>query len=327
VTALRRATLTLTHEPGRSGWPARPFSPIFEENTMALNLNGIFPACVTPYDSDGNVSPKRFAANIARWEKAGLHGYLVLGSTGEFQYMDETERGRLIEGVRAAIPSNKTMMVGAGHETTRMTIRYCKQAASLGADCVLVVTPVYYTRGKEDAQRKYYFDVADASPIPVLVYNVPGFTAYNISPDFVASVSGHPNIVGIKDSAGDAGQVFDTIRLNPANFAVFTGNARIVYQALAVGARGAILAAGNPLGHMYVQLYEAFKRGDNAGALQIQKDSRAIEQKLSPFGIAGWKHAMDVLGWEGGDPRLPILPLSDEAKAKVRAIVESARPA
>ncbi|MBI5878819.1 MAG: dihydrodipicolinate synthase family protein [Chloroflexi bacterium] len=290
---------------------------------MALNLSGVFPACVTPYDADGNASPKRFAANVARWEKAGLHGYLVLGSTGEFQYMDEAERGKLIEGARAAIPANKTMMVGAGHETTRMTIRYCKQAASLGADCVLVVTPVYYTRGKEDAQRKYYFDVADASPIPVLVYNVPGFTAYNISPEFVASVSGHPNIVGMKDSAGDAGQIFDTIRLTDPNFAVFTGNARILYQTLAVGGRGSILAAGNPLGHAYVGIYETFKRGDTASALAQQKEVRAAEQKLSAFGIAGWKYAMDVMGWEGGEPRLPILPLGDEAKAKIRAIMES----
>ncbi len=290
---------------------------------MALNLNGIFPACVTPYDADGNVAPKRFAANVARWERAGLHGYLVLGSTGEFQYLDEMERGKILEAARAAIPAGKTMLVGAGHETTRTTIKYCKQAASLGADCVLVVTPVYYTRAKEDAQRKYFLDVADASPVPVLVYNVPGFTAYNISPDFVASVSSHPNIIGMKDSAGDAGQILDTIRLHDPNFAVFTGGARIVYQALAVGARGGILAAANPLGYFYVQIYEAFKRGDHTAAAAQQKEIRATEQKLSAFGIAGWKYAMDVLGWDGGDPRLPILPLGDEAKAKVRAIMQT----
>ncbi|MBI3732319.1 MAG: dihydrodipicolinate synthase family protein, partial [Chloroflexi bacterium] len=120
-----------------------------------MNLNGIFPACVTPFDSHGEVAPKRFAENIAHWEQAGLHGYLVLGSTGEFAYLNESERNRVLEAARAAIPPHKTMMVGTGAESTRTTIHYTKQAAEHGADCALVVTPVYYTRGKEDALRKY----------------------------------------------------------------------------------------------------------------------------------------------------------------------------
>jgi 4-hydroxy-2-oxoglutarate aldolase len=165
--------------------------------------------------------------------------------------------------------------------------------------------------------------VADASPIPVLVYNVPGFTAYNITPEFVASVCGHKNIIGMKDSAGDAGQILDLVRLTKPGFAVFTGGARVVYQALAVGARGAILASGNPFGYQFVQLYEAFRRGDHETACRMQMDIQGVQQKISAFGIAGWKHAMDVMGWDGGDPRLPILPLADDAKAKVRAIVES----
>src|ERR1051325_7347232 len=192
---------------------------------MAINLNGIFPACVTPFDANGDVSPKKFAANVARWEQFGLHGYLVLGSTGEFAYLEEAERNQILEGARKAIPSHKTMMVGAGAESTRLTIKYCKQAAEHGADCVLVVTPVYYTRGKDEAQRRFFLDVADASPLPVLVYNVPPFTSYNIAPELVAKLSAHPNIVGMKDSAGDVGQLADTVRLAKPGFSVFTGGA------------------------------------------------------------------------------------------------------
>ena len=290
---------------------------------MAINLNGIFPACVTPFDSDGNVAPKKFAANVARWEEAGLHGYLVLGSTGEFAYLEEAERNQILEGARKAIPSHKTMMVGAGAESTRTTIKYCRQAAQHGADCVLVVTPVYYTRGKEDAQRKFFLDVADASPIPILIYNVPPFTAYNITSEFVAKLSPHQNIIGIKDSSGDVGQLADTVRLSKPGFSVFTGSARVVYPALAMGACGAILAAANPLGYQFVRIYEAFKRGDHAQAQKLQRGIRDVEQKVSAFGIAGQKAAMDVLGMEGGDPRLPILPLDDAAKAKVRELVQS----
>ena len=291
---------------------------------MTINLHGIFPACVTPFDKDGNVAPKKFAANITRWEGAGLHGYLVLGSTGEFTYLDESERNAILVEARKVIPKQKTMMVGAGHETTRTTIKYCKQAAAHGADCVLVVTPVYYTRGKEDAQRRFFLDVAEASPIPVLVYNVPPFTAYNITPEFVAKLSEHPNIIGIKDSAGDAGQIADIIRLSKPGFAVFTGGARVVYQSLAVGARGAVLASANPLGYQFVQIYEAFKRGDHAAAARLQQDVRALEAKLATFGIAGWKAAMDAMGWDGGDPRLPILPLDDAGKKKVAEIMQGA---
>ena len=290
---------------------------------MSLNLNGIFPACLTPFDKEGNVAPQRFAENVGHWEQAGLHGYLVLGSTGEFAYLEEGERNQILAAARKAIPANKTMMVGTGAESTRMTIRYTQQAADAGADCALVVTPVYYTRGKEDAQRRFFLDVADASPIPILLYNVPPFTAYNISSEFVAKLSQHPNIVGIKDSSGDVGQLADTLRLAKPGFAVFTGAARVVYPCLALGANGAVLAAANPLGYYFVQIYEAFKRGDHTAAQKLQRAIRDNEQKISSFGVAGQKAAMDALGWYGGEPRLPILPLDEDAKAKVRGFIQN----
>ncbi len=290
---------------------------------MTLNLRGIFPACITPFDNDGDVAPKKFAANVARWEQAGLHGYLVLGSTGEFVYLDEDDRARVLEAAREAIPHGKTMMVGAGHESTRTTIRYTRQAAEFGADCVLVVTPVYYTRAKEDAWRKYFLDVAEASPLPVLIYNVPPFTATNISANLVAELSRHPNIVGIKDSAADVGQVAEVVRLADKDFAVFTGGARVLYPSLCVGAVGAVLAAANPFGYTYVQIYEAFQRGDHEAALRLQQESREAEGKVSAYGIAGWKAAMDAMGWDGGEPRAPILPLDASIRAKVQAIVQS----
>ena len=290
---------------------------------MTLNLHGIIPACVTPFDTDGDVSPKKFAANVARWEQVGVHGYLVLGSTGEFVYLNESERARVIEGTRAAIPSNKPMLVGAGHEATRTTIRYVRQAAELGADAVLVVTPVYYTRGKEDAWRKYFLDVAEASTLPVLIYNVPPFTATNISAALVADLSQHPNIVGIKDSAADVGQIAEIVRLSKPNFAVFTGGARVVYPCLCVGAVGAVLAAANPFGYTYVQIYEGFQRGDHEAAQRLQRESRDAESKISAYGIAGWKAALDALGWDGGEPRPPILPVDASARAKIQAIVQN----
>ncbi len=290
---------------------------------MTLNLQGIYPACVTPFDANGDVAPQRFAANVARWEQVGVHGYLVLGSTGEFAYLDEDERARMIEGARAAIPTHKTMMVGAGHESTRTTIKYTRQAAQLGADCVLVVTPVYYTRNKEDAWRKYFLDVAEASPVPVLIYNVPPFTAANISAGLVAELSRHPNIVGIKDSAADVAQVAEIVRLSEPGFAVFTGGARVVYPCLCMGAVGAVLAAANPFGYTYVQIYEAFQRGDHEAALRLQRESRDPEIKVGAYGIAGWKAAMDALGWDGGEPRAPILPIDATARAKIQAVVQS----
>jgi len=282
---------------------------------------GIYPACITPFEN-GRIATDKIAHNVARWEQAGVHGYVILGSTGEYVYLDEDERAAVIEAARKAIPRGKTMLVGTGHEATRTTVHYTKQAAELGADAALVVTPVYYTRGKEDALRRHYLDVAEASPLPILIYNVPPFTAYNMPVDLVAKLAEHPNIVGMKDSAGDVGQLADLLRVTPPTFALFTGSARVVYPALCLGVRGAILAAANPLGREFVQLYDLWRAGQHDAARQWQLKLRGVEKAIGAHGIPGWKAAMEARGFYGGRPRPPLLPVGEVAQEQIRRAMQ-----
>jgi len=204
-------------------------------------FEGVFPPIPTPF-VDGEVAHDKLSENIVKWNQTGPAGYVVLGSNGENIYLSEAEKRAVIVTAREAIPSNKLLIVGTGRESTKLTIESTWTAADLGADGVLIVTPSYY-KGQmtSEALYRHYISVAEASPIPIVIYNVPKFTGLNIAATLVARLAEHPKIVGIKDSAGDIDQLVDIIRLAPQDFEVLVGNAPAYYSALGVGAMGAIL--------------------------------------------------------------------------------------
>jgi 4-hydroxy-2-oxoglutarate aldolase len=294
-----------------------------------VEIAGIFPALTTPYSEDGSVRIERFKENIGRYNKTGLSGYVVLGSTGESVLLSSAEGEALLAAGKESAAPGKLLIAGAGAESTAETIARCKRAANLGYDIALVKTPYYYKPAyKSEVYLRHYRSVADASPIPVLLYSVPIFTGVALDTPEILTLAEHPNIVGIKDSSGVIQRVVEVAAKAPASFRVLTGGAAVVYPALAGGANGAILALASALPERCVAIYESWKSGRHGEALsQQQQLAQASKTIVSENGIAGLKYAMDLRGYFGGVPRLPLLPLSEEKKQQVRKLVMELEPA
>jgi len=272
-----------------------------------MKLHGVMPPIITPFQN-GKLALDKLKKNFQKWNQTGLSGYLVLGSNGEAVYLNEREKIKVIEVSRESIPKSKIMMVGTGMESTQETIRFTNQAAKLGADCALVVTPSYF-KGSMKPQILYdhFISVAESSKLRILIYNVPQFTGINLEPEWVAKLSEHPNIIGIKDSSGNIGQLSEMIHLSQKGFVVFVGSAPVFFPALCVGAVGGILAVANAVPQECVQIQNLFNKGK-------MDEARALQSRLTPlakavttkYGIGGLKMAMDLAGYFGGNPRPPL---------------------
>ena len=179
-----------------------------------MKLSGVMPPITTPFQ-DGKLALDKLKNNFQKWNKTGLSGYLVLGSNGEAVYLNEKEKMKVVEISRESIPTSKIMLVGTGMESTQETIQFTNQVAKMGADYALVVTPSYF-KGSMKPQILYdhFIAVAESSRIGILIYNVPQFTGINLEPEVVAKLSEHPNIIGIKDSSGNIGQLSEIIHLS-----------------------------------------------------------------------------------------------------------------
>jgi len=280
------------------------------------------PPITTPFQ-DGKVALDKLKKNFQKWNKTGLSGYLVLGSNGEAVYLDEKEKIKVVEVSRESIPTSKIMLVGTGMESTEETIRFTNQMAKMGADCALVVTP-YYFKGSMKPQILYdhFIAVAESSKIGILIYNVPQFTGINLDPEVVAKLSEHSNIIGIKDSSGNIGQLSEIIHLSQKGFAVFVGSAPVFFPALCVGAVGGILAVAQVTPQDCVKIQNLFNKGkmDEARALQSQLTplAKAVTTK---YGIGGLKMAMDLAGYFGGNPRLPLKKPGKEVEEELKRLL------
>jgi 4-hydroxy-2-oxoglutarate aldolase len=289
-----------------------------------MKLDGIFAPLTTPFAGDG-VALDRLAANLARYERHGLAGYLVLGSTGEAALLTAEERLAVLRAARAAIAPERTMIAGVGMESTADTVRMAAAAAGCGADAALVVTPSYFrAQMSEVALVAHYTAIADASPVPVLLYNVPQFTGVVIPPAAVERLAAHANVAGLKDSAGDVGWLVDVLARVPESFQVLCGAAGVIASALAAGAVGGILAIADVLPEPCVALFRAHAAGRGAAAQALQRRLLpAIRLIAGRLGVAGVKAAMDERGLAGGAPRPPLLGLAEADRAAVRACLDA----
>jgi 4-hydroxy-2-oxoglutarate aldolase len=292
-------------------------------------INGIFPALATPFATDGTVSLSGVRQNIARYNQTAVAGYVVLGSTGESVMLSREEADSILVAAREAGIAEKLLIAGTGAESTAETIAKTKRAAALGYQVALVKTPYYYKPAyRADTYIHHYRAVADASPIPILLYSVPIFTGITLDTPEIVELSQHPNILGIKDSSGVIQRVAEVVGSAPASFHVLTGGAAVIYPALCVGARGAILALADALPEKCAELYHLVQSGqhDRAKALQLQL-AHASKRILSEGSIAGLKYAMDLRGYQGGVPRLPLLPLKEDKKQAIAALISQLHPA
>ena len=293
-----------------------------------MKLRGIFPPLTTPFSDNGDVDLKRLRKNLERYNQTKLSGYVMNGSTGESVLLGWDEVEKLWATAREAADSDKVMVAGTGSESTAETIRNTKRAAALGFQAALVRTPSYYKPFMTfEAETTHFFRVADASPIPVLIYSVPIFTNYTVEAPLVAKLATHPNIVGIKESSGNVQRMKDIVTATPKGFNTMTGSALTLSEALDAGAAGAILAIACVVPDACVDLYEASRRGETERVEQIKKQAIAPAAALvTKFGIAGLKWAMDRVGYYGGAPRAPLLPVNESAKVELDAILASLRP-
>ena len=293
-----------------------------------MAISGIFPALVTPFEPDGAVSLRGVRENIRRYNQTAVAGCVVLGSTGESVMLSrEAADSVLAASVEVAAPA-KLLIAGTGAESTSETIARTRRAADLGYAAALVKTPYYYKPVyKAETFIRHYRAVADASPIPVLLYSVPQFTGITLETPEILTLAAHPNIVGIKDSSGNIQRAAEIVAGARPDFQVLTGGAAVIYPALAVGARGAILALAAALPEKCAELFLLFESGrhEQAKALQLEL---AVASKciVSEQGIAGVKYAMDLRGYNGGLPSLPLLPLAEEKKQSIAAVISRLHP-
>ncbi len=294
-----------------------------------MDLSGVYAALTTPFAADGSVAIAELKQNIRRYDATGLAGYAVQGSTGESVLLSRAEWDSVLVAAKETASPQKRLLAGTGVESTAETISRTKRAAELGYDAALVKTPYYYKPVyKPEVFIAHYRRVADASPIPVLLYSVPQFTGISLEAPEVAVLAEHPNIIGIKESSGHVQRVGEMVAAAPASFQVLTGGAGVLLPSLAVGAKGGILALASALPEKCAELYEVTRRGQMETARELQKSLlRASKLIVSELGIPGVKFVMDQRGYHGGAPRLPLLPLSDAAQRRVLELLATFEPA
>jgi 4-hydroxy-2-oxoglutarate aldolase len=288
---------------------------------MRRDFSGIYTPLATPFNGDGEIDERGLAGNVDRYIASPLTGIVVLGSNGEAPQLEDDEADRAIAIVRSRVPPNRPLLAGTGRESTRATIAACKRAAKLEVDAVMVRTPSFYKNlMNSDAFVRHYTEVADASPVPVILYNVTMYTGVNLLPDAVEQLSEHPNIVGIKDSGNDMVHLGDYIARAKPGFVVLVGAAPSLFAATAIGAHGAVLALAGLVPELCVELVEHVRAGRIAEARQLQCRLMPVARSIGPmWAVPGLKAALDLMGLAGGTPRPPLRPVAAPAIETLRS--------
>ena len=286
-----------------------------------VRLDGIFPPMPTVFDGSGDVDVTAIRHNVTRWMGTDLTGVLALGSNGEATALDEDEGDRVVAAARDAMPSGRTLLVGTGRESTRQTIAACKRAGALGADAVLVRTPFFFkAQMTPEALTTHYRAVADASPVPVVLYNMPHNTGVVLTPPIVRTLAAHPNVIGLKETSIELERLGQFVAQAPSSFTVLCGAAPVIFPALVSGARGGILAAANVVPELFTRLHRSVRDGRLDEGLRLQQALTNFARLVTTVhGVAGLKAAMDMAGYRGGVPRAPLAPVSSAGSTEIRA--------
>jgi len=288
---------------------------------MKTNLSGIFAPICTPF-KNGSVAMDQLANNMKQYRMSRLSGYFVLGSNGESSLLTDQEKLRVVEVVLDQKADGQVVMVGAGHESTDQTISFGKNVVSMGVDYVSILTPSYYKkRYTTEAMVRYYSDVADELTAPVIVYNAPGFTGVTLSPEVIATISAHPNIAGMKDTS--KGNMSKYISAAEKRFSLLSGSISTLFESMMLGANGGVVSLANAFADPCIDLYEACETADIQTARRLHYLLNNLSSGISGrFGVAGVKYAMELAGLYGGDPRRPILPLTDVERYSIKTLID-----
>ena len=292
--------------------------------------DGIYPPLPTFFNEQDELDLATLQHHMRRLMDSGIAGYVLMGSNGEAVHLSSDERAELIETAKEVLQSSGSrlpVVAGCGDQSTRATIAHCQQAARCGADIALVLPPFYY-RGRMDSHAlvAHYRAIADSSPLPVLIYNMPGSTGgLDLDAATICTLAEHPNIIGVKDSAGNIAKLAQIVATVPASFRVFAGNAGFLLPALAVGAVGAVSALANVFPRAVCRVQTLFEQGH-------LEEARVLQARIIPpnaavttmYSVPGLKVALELTAGYGGNPRMPLQPLSSENRSKVAGILEAA---
>jgi len=289
------------------------------DKTMHIErLSGVFAPVTTPFNKQGDLLLEKLSSNIEKLNPSKLRGYLVLGTNGEFRSLSGPEQMEALKTVvKAALP-DKVIMAGTGSESTHISIELCHQAAEIGAHYGSLITPFFFAKKMSDrALIRHFIQVAERSPIPVLLYNNPEVTGITMSTSVIKEVSSHPKIVGMKDSS--PGNLSAYILNAQRGFSLLAGSANFFFTGLLMGAVGGVLSLANAFPEPCCRLYELGMARQLEQGRELQFQLMRINQIVSgKFGVAGVKAAMDVAGFYGGPPRAPLLSLTQEEREKLR---------
>lgn len=291
-----------------------------------LDIKGIYPPIVTPFTESEDVDFEKLDENLKRYSDIPFRGLVVQGSNGEYPYLTSEERVDVVRRVRNILPQGMLLMAGSGCESTRATVQMTCGMAEAGADVVLVVNPCFY-RGRMTSQAliNHYAKVADASPVPVVLYSVPANTGLELPVDTIVKLAQHPNIIGLKDSGGDITRIGLIVhKTKSVDFQVLAGSAGFLMAAYAVGAVGGVCALANVLGQQICELEKLCLQGQWERARDLQH--RLIEPNTAVtrgYGVAALKQAMAWFGLNGGVTRSPLEPLSETEVKQLRLVFSS----
>jgi 4-hydroxy-2-oxoglutarate aldolase len=285
-----------------------------------VDLSGVFLPIPTPFTIDGPVDHTALGGNVDRWMRTRLTGLVVLGSNGEAPLLEDAEADAVIDTVRQRVPRDRPLIGGVGRESTAATIAAARRAARLGVDVVLARTPSFFKNVmNSDAFVRHYTAVADASPVPVLLYNVTVYTGVNLLPEAVERLACHPNIIGVKESNSDIVQLSETITRTGETFIVLCGSLLTLYASLSAGAAGAVLGPAGVVPDLCVDIFELVGRQRHAEALALQRRITPLARLLgAQHGVAGLKYALDQIGYVGGPTRAPLGSVPPEAQTQIR---------
>lgn len=293
---------------------------------MTQRPTGLLVPITTPFDrATGDVAPIDLRENARALLAAGVDGLVAAGSTGEAALLDAEEFRQTVGWLRDVVPDDRWLWAGTGKESTRATIAACRAAAEEGVDAVLVRPPSYYGPSlSAGALIDHFRLVADESPVPVLLYNIPKYTHLALTEQVIAALADHENVWGAKDSSGDL-KNFAAYRDAAPRWNLFVGSGALFYAALEMGAVGAVAAVACFAAAPTVRIGRQFAAGDKPGAGAAQEVVAPLHREIvSKRGVPGVKAAMDVVGLVGGVVRSPLKDLGADARDQVAQLLQGA---
>jgi 4-hydroxy-2-oxoglutarate aldolase len=292
-------------------------------DALRARMAGVFAPISTPFAEDEEVDFNGLAFNVERYAASGLLGYLALGSNGENRSLTEEERLAVLRCIIQRKGPGQVVMAGATYDAQRDTERFLRAAADMGADFGLVLSPGYFKKQMTDEVLfRYFSTLADTSPIPLVLYNAPGFCGVTLSPALVGRLAAHPNIVGMKDSASSGIENF--LQFESESFHALAGSANFLFRAMMGGSIGGTMSLANSIPELALELFRHGQARDEALGIPAQERVTRINQAISgPYGPSGVKAAMNLAGYKGGIPRRPLMPLTAAQVEALRALLES----